>query len=313
MARTPLDQIIEWNARRGRPRIPAEFSYHIESLKHHWDGSSQESMEAELVIRRLVTIIEVFVRESIRELVDAGEPYSARAEKIINKMKIDYSFIMSLHGRLLSIGDIVSHTISVNDTNQIVTNLSILMPDFSNDLKTIHERWSDDQSRWPQKPILRNVDKTLAAIASLFQVRHIVTHEMPTEPPFNINDIAKFITQSNLLIRAIDWIIIKELHGSVPRTQLAMNVAAGEALSQETDRMKKLLAKVRRRGVFDKKLFNQNQQLWKKFSDNYASLRASGVAGGSMYPMIYDSALTEITKERCDHLLNWCELQEGEF
>jgi len=62
-----------------------------------------------------------------------------------------------------------------------------------------------------------------------------------------------------------------------------------------------------------KKQFKEIQLAWIKFKDLSCKFEASGVEGGSAYPMILDVCLTEKTKQRYKELeiLNNC--QEGDL
>ncbi|UVL00322.1 lysozyme inhibitor LprI family protein [Pseudomonas sp. B21-048] len=62
-----------------------------------------------------------------------------------------------------------------------------------------------------------------------------------------------------------------------------------------------------------KKLLVGAQRSWIAFRDNECKFSASGVAGGSMYPLIYSHCTTELTKARGEVFKTYLKCQEGDL
>lgn len=62
-----------------------------------------------------------------------------------------------------------------------------------------------------------------------------------------------------------------------------------------------------------KKLLVSAQRAWVGFRDAECKFSASGVAGGSVYPLIYSNCLTSVTKVRVEALKEYLKCEEGDM
>ena len=62
-----------------------------------------------------------------------------------------------------------------------------------------------------------------------------------------------------------------------------------------------------------KKLLVGAQRAWIGFRDAECKFSASGVEGGSVYPLIYSDCITELTKARVETFKNYLKCQEGDM
>ncbi|MBN3865341.1 DUF1311 domain-containing protein [Pseudomonas frederiksbergensis] len=62
-----------------------------------------------------------------------------------------------------------------------------------------------------------------------------------------------------------------------------------------------------------KKLLIGAQRSWIAFRDAECTFSASGVAGGSVYPLIYSNCATELTKARVEAFKTYLKCQEGDL
>ena len=62
-----------------------------------------------------------------------------------------------------------------------------------------------------------------------------------------------------------------------------------------------------------KKLMVSAQRTWIAFRDAECRFSASGVAGGSAYPLIYGNCITDLTKARVETFKNYLKCQEGDL
>ncbi|MCP2020173.1 lysozyme inhibitor LprI family protein [Pseudomonas laurylsulfatiphila] len=63
----------------------------------------------------------------------------------------------------------------------------------------------------------------------------------------------------------------------------------------------------------NKKLLVGAQRAWVAFRDAECKFSASGVEGGSVYPLIYSNCVTELTKARVLTFKNYLKCQEGDM
>ena len=206
MRRSSYQQIIDWNARRGEHRrLGMELVAQIDALRAEVDAiTGLAPLHLQFVPIRLVTILEVFLREVIAELVDGDEALFERAEKLVKGAKIDLAFAAHVNRRELTIGDFVAHAVSLNGVDGIMSIMDTLILGFAGRLKTAHPRWSEEAERWPLPPIVADYDATMAALARLFEVRHVLTHELPSGAVFDPGDLSGFIKATRTFVEATD-------------------------------------------------------------------------------------------------------------
>ena len=61
------------------------------------------------------------------------------------------------------------------------------------------------------------------------------------------------------------------------------------------------------------KLLVDAQRAWIGFRDAECKFSSSGVTGGSVYPLVYSSCLTEVTKVRVEALKQYLKCEEGDM
>ncbi len=296
------DQILEWKERRGLQSGPAyDIRTRIDELGRAWNDSPAPYL-AEFIPMRIATCVEVYVREVIRELIDSGSPYVETAGKLAKTAKLDLVFAAHLTGQKLSIGDFVAHSVSVNSIDGVISSLSNLVVDFVPKVKLAHARWKEETENWPLDPIIVDYDKTISALAQMFEVRHVLTHELPDSPPVDNLDIEWMCEAASGFIDACDWVVVAELHGAVPRTQVAMNINAGERLNEVLQELESTVEQAALLSGLSGAMINETQAKWREFAELEASLIASQVEGGSMYPMLWSSANEDLVRDRISQL-----------
>ncbi|MDR9752852.1 lysozyme inhibitor LprI family protein [Pseudomonas sp. SZMC_28357] len=62
-----------------------------------------------------------------------------------------------------------------------------------------------------------------------------------------------------------------------------------------------------------KKLLVSAQRAWVGFRDSECKFSASGVAGGSAYPLVYSQCTTDLTKQRVEAFKTYLNCQEGDL
>lgn len=314
MAKSDIENMIEWKKRRGEASLTLTASYELQQIGEIWKSKGQDAPEfADFIPMRIVTVIEVFVREAIRELVDFGSPYLEQAEKLAKGAKIDFALLAGLQGRKLSVGDLIAHTVSTNEPTRIVAYLEALIPGFVEKLRTAHARWIEERPSWPLEPIIEDYNRMMAQLTRLFTVRHIVTHEIPREAAFDPGEIDGFFKAATEFVEATAWVLIETKQGAVPQTQAGMNEQAGDDLNRLEGEMKALVATILERGNVRTELLHESQAAWEAYATKEANLHASLVEGGSLYPTIWASAKAEEIRRRIEVLRWWAERQESDL
>lgn len=304
MKRSSYQQIIDWNERRGdRPRLGIELVGQIETLRVDVASLAElSSTFVEFIPIRLVTTLEVFLRGVISELVNGRDEYFERGEKLAKGAKIDLAFAAHVNRRELTVGDFVAHSVSLNSVDAVLSVLDTLLGGFTAKLKLAHPRWSEEAGDWPLPPIIDDYDTVVASISRLYEVRHVLVHELPRTPVFDPDEVQNLAAAAKAFIAATDWVVVEALHGTVTRTQTAMNLSASDDLHQEEARLSETLREVAALDGIDPNALRALQEGWTEWADAQATLVASQVEGGSIYAMIWASEKSVLTRERRDQL-----------
>ncbi len=307
------EKIVDWKRRRRKRRSGIAPISEVHATRLAWAKNSEElKLFSDFIPVRLVTLIEVFVREAVQDLVDRGTPFVERAEPLVKGTKIDFVFANSIQGKLISLGDIVAHSISLNSFSQVLTVFEILFPGFRGGIAAVHDRWVTEIEGKPQTPIIGNIDKLCSTLVRLFELRHIIVHELPVEKPYAVSELSDFIRISNEFIEATDWFIRETLDKDSPLTQTDMNISASASLEMAEKELEAQLKALDHLKVFESTILMKNQARWSEFANSIAELEASQVEGGSMYPLVYSSSREYAVRERIEQVKKWINGEEGE-
>jgi hypothetical protein len=222
-----LIAIKERSGRRGG-RFP-DFS-DVHKLKEAWDGWTEpKELFGSLLPARLVTLIEVFCRYWVQKLIDRGSPYVEHAVDLKVDVKYDLTLARSLHGKTISLGLLLSNSVSLSKIDAISSVFSILLKhDFFDWLSKVRSRVSlkhDDDSA---APIVSDVQNLRRILGRTFNVRHVLVHEFPEKSPYAVEEIDEMIAAAGTFIDAADEGFTQLLYGLYPITQQEMNRVARE-------------------------------------------------------------------------------------
>ncbi|TKW65416.1 MAG: DUF1311 domain-containing protein [Paracoccus denitrificans] len=304
MRRSSYQQIIDWNVRRGdQRRLGIELVGQISALRAEVDAiAGIAPLHLQFAPIRLVTILEVFLREVIAELIDGDDAIFERAEKLVKGTKIDLAFAAHVDRRELTIGDFVAHTVSLSAVDGIMSILDTLIGGFAGKLQAVHPRWTEEMEKWPLPPIVADYNAMMTSLARLFEVRHVLTHELPTGTVFDSEELPVLIDATSTFVEATDWSVIEALSGSVPQTQIGMNIVAAEDLRSEEEELEATLEQVSALPGIDGDALQELQAAWVDFANRHASLLASQVEGGSMYPHLWAGEKASLVRDRITQL-----------
>ncbi len=300
MRRTKYQQIIDWNERQGdHRRLGTELVRDIDQLMKEADAVSGSSPEfIEFIPIRLVTILEVFLRGVIAELIDERDDYFERSDKLVKGAKFDLAFAAHIDRRELTIGDFVAHAVSLNNAESIISTLDTLLMGFPAKLRIAHPRWAEERHEWPLPPIIDDYDLMMASLARLYEVRHVLTHELPSSPFLDSVEVPTLAAAAKSFIMATDSVVVEALHGAVPRTQIGMNLNMDDELRNEEAQLAAAMDEATRLHGIDREALTATQNSWIEWADAQANLVASQVEGGSMYPMVWASEKAALARER---------------
>ena len=111
-----VQEIIETRERNKAGAAKGELYIRLIALERAFENRATTNEE---LIRyfpiALVACIESYFRTTIKELIDSGDPYVNNAGKLAEKLKFDYDIVKAFQGKKISLGEFVSHMVSINN------------------------------------------------------------------------------------------------------------------------------------------------------------------------------------------------------
>ena len=99
-----------------------------------------------------------------------------------------------------------------------------------------------------------------------------------------------------------------------PKTQLEMNMCSAENLSSLNTHLDQLMKNYSANlGEEQRVLFQDSQKAWQLHRDKYCEFRASGVVGGSSYPLVLNHCLSQETEDRISKIEELFKCPEGDL
>ena len=248
--------IEEIDSKKARSNFPTKYGY----LDRFWDITSlteklnsKELSENKEILRYIplatIAATETYFRFLYQEIIDNGEPYFTNAVKYFKEQgsnKFDLEFLIPLQGKQVTVGEIFSHLLNLNNLNDINGTLSKLLGfDFINSLKKFPYTESISMSPYSRKFKL-SIGTYIDSVNRMFEYRHILAHEYA----LNINlDKDKLILDFNnfkIFIEACDFAVAKTLGNYMPEYQQGMNKFAYSKYKKAQTELKKLILQIKR-------------------------------------------------------------------
>ena len=262
----------------------------------------------------LIACVEGYFRMAIRDLIDAGEPYLSNAEKPASSLKLDFSVLRAVHGKAITVGELVAHGVPLSRLEHIDGALSNLLgKGFLQALRTTTDRWAHEVNGEPATPILSKPDEVFTDVARTFELRHIICHEIASAYEIEPEEVARCFESCVAFLRAADEFISEAIHPGAPLTQTDMNVAAGKSLAEAQERLTLALAVVRSRlDAAELAAFDESQNKWQQYCDAWADFVAGERANsGTIWPLIYTGAVEAAVQRRFEDVSGWTRLGDG--
>ena len=143
----------------------------------------------------------------------------SRGLKLIKETKLDISLAQALAGKRVSFGELVAHTLKVNGIEKVEFPLSKLIDEkFFNFIDGVPDRFCVEIMGSPPIPIIADVDAMKRSLVKLFEVRHILVHELPSSFSLSKPHIDQWLQAVLALLRAGDQAFETLLDGHYPYT-----------------------------------------------------------------------------------------------
>ena len=262
----------------------------------------------------LIACVEGYFRMAIRDLVDSGDPYLSNAGKSASSLKIDFSILRAVHGKAITVGELVAHGIPLSRLDFIDCALTNLIgKGFLEALRTTTDRWAYEMQGEVPRPILADSDQVFRDVARTFELRHIICHEIASAYEIEAEEVARCFQSCVAFLRTADEFISETLHPGAPISQYEMNVAAGESLAETRCRLDEATEEVKQHlNTTELAAFNESQSKWEAYSKAWVAFAAGERSkSGTIWPLIAAEAAEASVNRRIDEISGWRRLKNG--
>ena len=298
-------EIMEISSRRPSGNFYIELETRLSYLKKIYEN--RKNMEKELWRYFPISIVscsEAFFRHAIKKLIDAGEPYLTNSKGLLDSRKTDFGILKALHGRSITIGDIVAHLVPINSLDQISKVMSGLLDyKFLDKIPQTHDRLAVEIEKKPKEAIISDKHTTFRFVARTFELRHIFCHEFANKYELDEPEIEQCFEHFCTFLAASKEHIQQTLFPNEPLTLQGMNEDIAKKYEDEKNKMDSLNQRILR-DLTEKQIteFRKANKAWEDFI--FASARVEGFqcAEGEKRPLVEGNVLVHLTKERIKNL-----------
>ena len=124
-----VDQIKEIRARYGDGNSYSELFSRLSKIERaakDFDPRNEELLRYFPVA--MVACMEGYFRLAMKELIDGGEQFLSRSETLFKRdLKVDFLMLKEVHGKSLTLGELIAHLTRCNNLSDINSNISTLL------------------------------------------------------------------------------------------------------------------------------------------------------------------------------------------
>lgn len=304
-----IQEIEEVRQRRRFGSAMSELTTRLFQLEHAFEKHDKSQSELTRYFPvALIACVEGYFRMAIKDLVDAGDPYLSNAERPASSLKLDFTILRAVHGKSITVGELVAHGVPLSRLDHIESAISSLIGrGFLQELRTTTDRWAHEVLRRAKEPILSDPDSVFADVSRTFELRHIICHEIASAYDITDEELTRCFQSCVSFLKTADEFISETLHPGAPLTQTGMNIAAGESLVHAREQLEDAAEKVRQRlDVDELAAFNASQEKWKEYSEAWVAFVAGDRdKSGTIWPLIAARTTEATVNKRIEEVSSW--------
>jgi hypothetical protein len=155
-----------------------------------------------------VAALEGFFRIAYAELINFGDPYLQNAANF-KELKFTIDPILGIHRGVTTTGDLIAHLLPHNSPSDISNNISVLLgSDFKKALEAEFYTPPNSKVEFSMKEL---GPPLWEGLYRLFEMRHIICHELATKANFKLTEIKDVCQRSIVFIIVVDCFLTKIL------------------------------------------------------------------------------------------------------
>lgn len=299
-----VKNILEVKARSRHQQASTELIHRLHELQSSYKNIEKRNSEVlKYFPVAIVACVEAYFKMAIKELVDKRRDLLPNAIQLL-KQKIDVDVAVSLDGNEITLGDLVAHSCSYSKFESIESCVSkILGASFSDELKNVQNRYRNTFFDEPLQPILDNPEKTFNSVRKIYELRHIICHEIASSHVFDYDEIQVSFDDCVQFLNASEEVMSNTIQPNFPRTQADINQKSIEDLEKVSEEFAILsheIVKLLETSQVDE--FNKTNAEWLRFAESWADFESGYFEGGSIRFCIRNSTFAMLYQERVSSL-----------
>ena len=250
----------------------------------------------------LIAVLVSNCRLIAADLVDNNDTFLENAIRMF-EVKIDATVMRAIKGDEVSVGDLVGHTLKLNDLTDINGALTkIIGQDFFDLLKQrVEERSNTIKTEWASLYV---------TLKRLFELRHICAHEL-TDVVIEADYIEESIADVNLFVEESIYVALSVLYPNKFTTQAEMNQYAHKSLLESKEKYSSLISKIEFTVGTDEWLnYKPEIDAFYRACEIGAKSYSDPYEGGTIQPLMYSSHFKDLLDheiKRLTYFLRECD------
>ena len=312
MKRDYISEIETFKVRSNSHYTRFLWNYRLATLRDSYNTIIDNKADKELlkyIPISIVACLESFLKSSIAELIDIGEPYSKNVGKLNQSrdIKFDYDVVNAIQNKKLSVGEFIAHFLPCKRIDDINTNLSVLIgTDLFKEIQGFEARTLHDEEFILFSKFNKMPDQIFKSLSRTFELRHIFCHEFADNVTIDENEILQCLDHSVLFLHQISRYLLHLTDPGFPRTQTDINFQSADIFTTNDKELEQLIIKIIENNdnsySFDKNLFNEMLSHWRQFRECKSLLDGLSGKGGSIYSCLVSGSKTSTTETLLEEL-----------
>lgn len=261
-----------------------------------------------------IAALETYFRQEIRTLVDSGDVRFVNNVKLDElPLKVDHTLLFALHGRRITVGELVAHAVQLSSLEAINKTMSQLMGEnFLALVKDARDPFERREKGDNAPAAIGSADGVIADVKRAFEVRNFICHEAHLRAPTTIEEVQQICPSCYTFARASRFAVKYHLN---PRTYLTLEEASNAAadrvshLNHMIESLEKEITSTMPPHELD--AFRAMQDAWRVFVDRKAEFAASQQMNGNRGDLHQKLVTEEQFRERVLELTAWKKVVSG--
>jgi len=251
---------------------------------------------------------ELYFRSISRSFIDAGEPYSKNAGKFnqTQNIKFDFEIVNAIHGKSVTIGEIISHMLPFNNLEDVNSNIStIIGKDLLSEIKKFNKRTKifEDYNQAIENFHLHH-QIILADVKRLYELRHIFCHEFGTLLSTDLDELYKVFCNAIIFFVVCEWYLNNELYPNSPETSSDMIKRAVDIFEKSEKELEEVIMSIRKSNDSKQNEYFENIiTKWKEYREMSSNYSGSLFDFGALQPILQITEKAILTDDFRTNLL----------